>query len=89
MGLNCDAKPAPPRVLVSRWPWKSAPLEGREEREEREEPPRMRSSVVVQGGGSQCLLLTIRLCKKRKSGKGYLLCVAKKEKWGRVCRSGF
>lgn len=57
-GLNCEAKPAPPRVVVSRWPWKRALLPGRGDREEVEEPPRRRSSVVVQGGGRNDLYLS-------------------------------
>ena len=56
-GLNWLAKPAPPRVFVSRWPVKRTRLLGREVRVEREEPWRRRSSVVVQGGGMKGLFL--------------------------------
>lgn len=54
-GLNCAANPAPPSVVVSRWPAKSAALCGSAVRVERDDPPRRRSSVVVQGGGTKGL----------------------------------
>ncbi len=54
----------------------------------------MRSSVVVQGGGSQCLLVIIRLCKKRKSGgdgatRGYYLVLPKRKNGARFVEMDF
>lgn len=45
-----EAKPAPPRVEVSRWPWKVAPLgaDAQGSRWEVEEPPRTVSLEEVQ-----------------------------------------
>ena len=42
--------------MVLRWPLNRAPLLGSGEREERDEPPRIRSSVVVHGGGRKGLI---------------------------------
>lgn len=55
-GLNCAAKPAPPRVVVSRWPEKRAALWGRGLRTDVEEPPRTASLVGIQGGGVKGLI---------------------------------
>lgn len=55
-GLNCAAKPAPPRVVVSRWPEKRAALWGRGLRVDVEEPPRTASLVGIQGGGVKGLI---------------------------------
>lgn len=55
-GLNCAAKPAPPRVVVSRWPEKRAALWGRGLRADVEEPPRTASLVGIQGGGVKGLI---------------------------------
>lgn len=55
-GLNCAAKPAPPRVVVSRWPEKRAALWGRGSRADVEEPPRTVSLVGIQGGGVKGLI---------------------------------
>ena len=47
--VRCEAKPAPPRVVMSRVPWKVAVLgDFLMCREECEAPPRTRSSVEVQ-----------------------------------------
>lgn len=55
-GLNCAAKPAPPRVVVSRWPEKRAALWARGSRADVEEPPRTASLVGIQGGGVKGLI---------------------------------
>lgn len=54
--MRWEAKPAPPSVLISRFPEKVAVREeGEQIRVETEEPPRTRSSEVVQSEGFQAL----------------------------------
>lgn len=45
--MRWEAKPAPPRVLVSRWPWKQARSGSVTVRYDVLEPPRTRSSEAV------------------------------------------
>lgn len=54
--VRCEAKPVPPRVLVSRVPWNLAIREDAEQvSSDCEEPPRTRSSEAVQSFGDQAL----------------------------------
>lgn len=56
--VRWEAKPAPPSVLMSKFPEKVAVREeGEQVRVEVEEPPRTRSSEVVQSEGFQALLV--------------------------------